>query len=1007
MKTNLLQKPLLYPNRMGGKPIGFTGANPLLKNQERFDEVELEKNLNTKEGQIAFLQYHLEKAKGSQGFIARGFNKLKSWTGLGLSSKKLDEEIAAFMAGQVPFEKVCQDINKFKYNQKEATDVLVDGVLMGTCFATQCTGNKFSTLVSAASKSAGFTVRGLTSFLVAGSIFAKPIIKFIDSFGMKKSERKENRTFGKDLLTGWTNTIGASFVANQAGNGYGKFIASGVGLAAVNSGIRYLTIPKEDKSFGDFMSQQIENPALKLTSLAALGAFGLFKCNKATKMQQAAKKLIPSNKLSETGVATANSPIRLVADETKLLQSQNIKNILLQDGGATQQVIEKRMEALERENIFIPKFLQTLSDDEDTLKVELKKVFGLNDAQIMQAGLIDIVQRFKSECTGARSQDEAQATLNEIFGDGKYKIIPKEDYMDKENIKPLGVGSVAETWKVQDSSGNKYAIKLLKKGMTKEKIAKDKEAMLKILKSSDAKDKEFCEKSLNELYQVWEQELDLDAEMKNGELLGQNITKARVAKGIEVKSSKDGVTAYVMELARGVQLSEYFELESLRTTLGCSKFGDNGVSLMASSSIAYMRYMQVVFEQLLSVPKTGEKVLHADPHPGNIFVEFEDGTGEPKFTFIDTGNVIKSSNKEALHNTILHLNYFLGNTDAIAKTHLDSANLNGKNKEECIKNLSKFLYDSFYCKNKLRSKMDIFAHIDALINNWMQNQGITPDPKLANLHKAEATYFANSRTLSLFAKMKEESKHESVAFYNQTIDQMQKNINIDMKFLDKIEYLLKAPSSQEWKKYNAILDTYFNLTDKIQYLQEEVNKNKNLCNQKVEISEYCKEKLALLQTKVKSLMDNLNEHINNQFGGEEKTDNISRRNITYSQICNKIFEKFNQDYLNENKYICLKNRENIYNEVKSEHSVDKAFDEYEKIKQEMDKQEKDIDIKAISEAGKSFATATGETLLGVVKTILKDIGLHLPSSCSELAQLNKFIDEHPDKAMQGLQTTLG
>ena len=302
--------------------------------------------------------------------------------------------------------------------------------------------------------------------------------------------------------------------------------------------------------------------------------------------------------------------------------------------------------------------------------------------------------------------------------------------------------------------------------------------------------------------------------------------------------------------------------------------------------------------------------------------------------------------------------------------------------------------------------MDIFAHIDALINNWMQNQGITPDPKLANLHKAEATYFANSRTLSIFAKMKE-SQQESVTFNKQTIDQMQKNINIDMKFLDKIEDLLKAPSSQEWEKYNAILDIYFKLAYKIKYLQREVNQNQNLVNQRIEISKYCEEKLALLKTKVKSLMDNLNAYINNQFGGEEKTDNISRRNITYSQICNKIFEKFNQDYLDENEDICLiKSRENIYNEVKSEHSVDEAFDEYEKIKQGMDKQ-KDISIKEISEAGKSFATATGETLLGVVKTILKDIGLHLPSSCSELAQLNKFIDEHPDKAMQGLQTTLG
>lgn len=1010
MKTNLLQKPLYYPNNMGGKQICFTGSNPLLKKQEKFDEVELEKNLDTKEGQIAFLQYHLEKAKGSQGFIARGFNKLKGWTGLGLSSKKLDEEMAAFMNDQVPFEKVCQDINKFKYNQKEATEILVDSITIGTSFATQCSGNKFGTLVSAASRPLGNVIRTSSGILIGASIMAKPLIKFIDSFGMKKSERKENRTFIKDALTGWTNAMGGAFIANQAGKGYGHFIASGLGVAAVTSGVRYLAIPKEDKSFEDFMSQQIENPALKIASFATLGAFGLVKCKKATKMQQATKNLVKSSELGVVTVATSDSQIKRIADETKLFKQADIQNILTSSQRSSTQdtVVETTMKNLEGRNIFIPKFLQTLSDDEDTLRNELKKIFGLADTAINEAHLIEIVQRFKSECTGARTQDEAQKILNDIFGDGKYTIIPKEDYMDKENVKPLGVGSVAETWKVQDSSGNKYAVKLLKEGITKEKIAKDKDDMLKILKNSDAKDKEFCEKSLNELYNVWEQELDLDAEMKNGEILGKNMSKARVAKGIEVKT-KGNNTAYVMELAQGIQLSEYLEFEEIRNSMECSKYG--ATSMIFSPLVTKFEYMKVVFEQLLSVPQKGEKVMHADPHPGNIFINYEKGTNKPIFTFIDTGNVIKCSNKEALHNTIAHLNYFLGNTDAIAKTHLDGANLNGKNKEECIKELSSDLYESFYKHNKLSSenKIDIFSHIDASINEWMKKRGITPDPKLANLHKAETTYFSNSKVFDTIKK-----NMAALNFDNEnskgTLSKKQNAIKQNIKKLDKIDLLLQEPSKNECKKYDLILDTYITTLCLISKLEEDADEVLNN-----EIKTYCKDQLTLLNQKVSSLMNNLDTYIQKQFQG---SDDTSTRYKNYSKICRKIF-----DYIQKNKEQTIKlqtyfvrrpPRESIYEELRDKSCATNdniIFENYERLNDAYTKKQNATSKKAtmqnVIDGGTDAISNFTDVALGIVQSITKDIMQHLPSSCNELIQLNKFIDEQPEKAMQGLRTTLG
>lgn len=1008
MNTNLLLNQPTSPLNSQQTPetsqMTFNGVNPLLKNKQKVDEFELEKHLDTKEGQIAFLEYHLAKAKGSQGFIARGFNKLKGLTGLGLSSKKLDAEIKAFIEGQIPFEKVCQDINKFKYNQKEATEILIDSITMGTSFAAECYGNKYSTLISPVNKIGGMLIKGICGLPAGCSMIVKPLIKLIDSLGMEKSERKANRTIMKDILTGYVNGVGGSILANQAGKGYGKFIATGIGVATTTSGVRYLTIPKEEKSFEDFCHQQIENPVLKLGSLAAIGAFGLWQCNNATKMQKAVKELTPHAKLTEVEVSSSKAPIRRIVDNTQLFTKSNVMDIL-RDNAIPQgsiNTIEKTMQALEDYNIFIPKFLQTLSDNEDTLKKELANIFGLSQEEITKYNLVEIVQRFKTDCTGARTQEKAQQLINEIFGDNKYTIIPKEDYMDKDNVKPLGVGSVAETWKVQDSSGKKYAIKLLKNGVTKDKIAQDKAKMLAFINQNETEDKEFCIKSLEELYKVWEQELDLEAEMKNGEMLAKNLTHARVAKGIEVKKAKDGTAAYVMELAQGTQLSEYLELESIRQQMGCSKQGEFG--MLFSPVITKLEYMQVVFEQLLSVPKNGEKVMHADPHPGNIFIDYDPKTDKPIFTFIDTGNVIKVSNDEALHNTINHLNYFLGNTDAIARTHLNNANLNGKDKEKCVKDLSKHLYDSFYNGNKLSSdgKMDIFAHIDALINNWMQENGITPDPKLANSHKAEATYFTNSKAFDVIAKMQNDISAVLQSRTTKTIEQHQQDIKRHMKDFDKIEYLLKEPSSDECKKYDLILDKYINTINEIHSLCDEVSHLEESVKNAVQA--FCNEQLYLLEQKVEKIMEQLNEYIDDNF---KNNDDRSRRYTSYKAICNAMYQKIK----NDNKNTDGKNRKKYYDDVKLEHNLETYFQTYEELdKQYKAKKDKNAQKKMLEDAGTGLMDTTkagSETVIETVKTILKDMLQHFPSSCKELIQLDKFIDEHPDKAMQGLIATLG
>ena len=91
--------------------------------------------------------------------------------------------------------------------------------------------------------------------------------------------------------------------------------------------------------------------------------------------------------------------------------------------------------------------------------------------------------------------------------------------------------------------------------------------------------------------------------------------------------------------------------------------------------------------------------------------------------------------------------------------------------------------------------------------------------------------------------------------------------------------------------------------------------------------------------------------------------------------------------------------------------MNQNFDNYENLntayQHKQNAKSTNILINDAIDGGKDSINSFANVALGIVESIIKDIMQHLPSSCSELAQLNKFIDEHPDKAMQGLQTTLG
>ncbi|UKI41387.1 MAG: hypothetical protein L6V95_15445 [Candidatus Melainabacteria bacterium] len=67
-------------------------------------------------------------------------------------------------------------------------------------------------------------------------------------------------------------------------------------------------------------------------------------------------------------------------------------------------------------------------------------------------------------------------THRRTFGENTYTIIKPKDKDGKEiEAKPLGVGSVAETWLVKDKADKEYVVKMVKPGISKETIEKQKQ----------------------------------------------------------------------------------------------------------------------------------------------------------------------------------------------------------------------------------------------------------------------------------------------------------------------------------------------------------------------------------------------------------------------------------------------------------------------------------------------------------------------------------------------------
>lgn len=559
---------------------------------------------------------------------------------------------------------------------------------------------------------------------------------------IKKSNKKAKRNANlRNNITGSVNGLAMPLIGALGPAGVPLYL--GVNLLS-----KYFIGSREDKGEKS-PTAFIENVSTaKFTNLLAAGlvAVPLIKKGQFTKvLEQNAQKVVDelkTVKLSKEFVQPNSF------DELQNLLFSNPKISSIMNGELDD--VEK-ISMLSKENIFALKFKQ-ISNDGSALTTALRE-----------------------KCPKTWSLDDAQAEINKAFGANKYTL--------KQSV---GSGTVAQTFVAQDENGKNVCIKLIHKGISKEKIVKDKEAFIEMINASSKtpKEKEYLIKNVENLSKGIEAEVDLQNEMISAQKLAKTVKKADVVKPIEVKNN-----IYVMERAEGISLSDFNEFGSKISSARWSKeyyskqdFNDPALGkyykscfddatkeldklvaefkakigldiefedLTKEETLKMLRqYQDILTEQFSKVDAQG-KIIHGDIHPGNIFIDVKKlKEGKNCFTLIDTGNIIEQTKEQSIR--FMNLTSYIKNADVdnIVNFVLDGASLpDNMSREKAVELLGGELRKAFFDK---KTKIPVLTN-DSLLqltDNIMKKYNIIPSSTQGNLLKAKKS--SNNSLLELY-----------------------------------------------------------------------------------------------------------------------------------------------------------------------------------------------------------------------------------------------------------------
>lgn len=733
------------------------------------------------------------------GLVERLYNKIKNLTGLGIGSKKVQSELAKVESGEITDEQAKETVNQYRKSQVNAAQGFGDLMSIG---ASGFTFFKLRKLLKEKGAEAllnekyyaqsdilhpmkiahkkflkiGKSNVRLTAYAVIPAIIAGGVAKWgsmlINRIGSKDVDKKDFRgaktpydkmdykiekknakkEHGRNFLSGALN--GLMMPLTLIGGGIVGVPAYIIG----NSLNRYFVANKteKDKSFNGYL-ENIKSDSITHTVIATAAAIPMIKTAQYHKvfdknLKTATDKLLKANlKPSEYGGKTSYQELSEI-----LLDSESVQRIIHNSS----EDVNKQINALTKENLFAVKFKQ-ISNDGSPLATALKE-----------------------NCPSTRTKEEAQSFINNNLGSG-YQI-----------KKLLGVGTVAETYLATAPDGKEVCLKVLKEGINADKIRADKtkfEEIIKNLSNKTADEKDYLLKNLDDMAEGLLNEVNFETEMKAAQKLAKHTKVAKVVHPIEVKNG-----VYVMERAKGISLSSLIELNSAKnykellekeafmtdafkpssdTPLGkllkdvktkeeqlkivndyikriedrTPEFGDISLTLEQFRTLL-AEYQQVLVEQFNKVEKNG-KTLHADIHPGNIFIDINalrnrkenvidqlraqmgNRKSSQIFTLIDTGNAITLSPEQAMRSINLTSYIKNGNVKDIADFVLDGAVLGNKTKEEATKIITEELNKCFFGTELRLSKVTNESLLQ-LTSNIMRKHGIIPNDTQMTLQKA-------------------------------------------------------------------------------------------------------------------------------------------------------------------------------------------------------------------------------------------------------------------------------
>ena len=737
-----------------------------------------------------------EKRKNN-GLVERLYNKIKNVTGLGTGTKKVEADIEKANKGEITQEQAQNTIQKYSSSQETSAQLLGDGASIVASGGLFFLGGKYLKMLSSVAK-----INNKEQFLekinLNQNLLPKYLNKEIDSIlaTLKSNKKMTGLLIGLSAFAGgmakyWTlkfDRIGSKeFKVDKSKYGDKKTRTSEQ-KAMLRQEKRKLNKARRKTNFKNFVSGMFNGIMLPVTSMAGIVGAPLFVIGNSlnryfvankTDKKKSFKGYVDNlkNDAITTGVAATAIAIPLA------IKNHNVKIFDKNLKIATEKLTNVKLEmpdfkgksALEelQSTLFNSKEISNITNSNIPVEEQIKKlteenIFAVKFKQISNDGS-NLTKALREDCPPSRTLDEAKEFIQANLG---------EDYTVS---KLLGVGTVAETYLAKGADGKEVCVKMLKKGIDEAKIQRDKQKFIDLINNMSDKtpeEKKHLLANIEDLANGVSQEINLSNEMKAAQELVPYSKLANVVKPIEVKNG-----LYVMEKANGISLSSLVELNEAKmyrdmiqegsmfvdvarpeydSKLGrvlrdtttkeekikalneyiakiearTPEFGDINLS-QSDAKYLMNEYMKVLTEQFYKVDKDG-KVLHADIHPGNIFIDINAMRARKgkMFTLIDTGNVVKQSAEEAINSINLTSYINKGNVPDIVSYVLNGATLpQGMKQEEAIQKLSEELNKCFF-DNKTELGRVTNESLLTMTSNIMQKYHIIPSNTQLNFNKA-------------------------------------------------------------------------------------------------------------------------------------------------------------------------------------------------------------------------------------------------------------------------------